>query len=54
MHDPVAGLLLTGLSSRASLVIVDGEVLVEQGVPTQLDVAAVAARARAAVPALPT
>jgi len=54
VHDPVAGLLLTGLSSYASLVVVEGEVLVERGVPTQLDVAAVAARARAAVPALPS
>jgi cytosine/adenosine deaminase-related metal-dependent hydrolase len=54
IHDPVAGLLLTGLSSRASLVVVEGEVLVEHGEPTRLDVAAVAARARAAVPPLPT
>ena len=53
VHDPVAGLLLTGLSSHASLVVVEGEVLVEGGVPTQLDVAAVAARAHAAVPSLP-
>ncbi len=53
IHDPVAGLLLTGLSSRASLVVVEGEVLVEHGEPTELDVAAVAARARAAVPPLP-
>ncbi len=54
VHDPVAGLLLTGLSSHASLVVVEGEVLVEHGAPIQLDVAAVAARARAAVPPLPT
>ncbi len=52
VHDPVAGLLLTGLSSHASLVVVDGEVLVEHGEPTTLDVAAVAARAHAAVPPL--
>jgi cytosine/adenosine deaminase-related metal-dependent hydrolase len=53
VHDPVAGLLLTGLSSHASLVTVDGDVLVERGAPTALDVASVAARARAAVPPLP-
>ena len=54
VHDPVAGLLLTGLSSHASLVVVEGDVLVERGVPTQLDVSAVAARAHAAVPPLPS
>ena len=54
MHDPVAGLLLTGLSSQASLVVVEGDVLVEHGVPPHLDVAAIAARARAAVPPLPS
>jgi cytosine/adenosine deaminase-related metal-dependent hydrolase len=53
VHDSVAGLLLTGLSSHASLVVIEGEVLVERGTPTQLDVAAVGARARAAVPPLP-
>jgi 8-oxoguanine deaminase len=53
VHDPVAGLLLTGLSSQASLVVVDGEVLVERSAPTGLDVDAVTARARAAVPPLP-
>jgi cytosine/adenosine deaminase-related metal-dependent hydrolase len=53
VHDPVAGLLLTGLSSRASLVMVEGDVLVEHGRPTCLDELEIAARARAAVPALP-
>jgi len=53
VHDPLAGLLMTGLSTRASLVAVGGEILVEHGEPTRLDVAAVAARARAAVPPLP-
>jgi cytosine/adenosine deaminase-related metal-dependent hydrolase len=52
VHDPVAGLLLTGLSSRASFVMVEGEVLVRDGEPTRLDLAALAARARAAVPPL--
>jgi len=54
VHDPVAGLLLTGLSSGASLVTVEGEILIERGVPTVLDVDAVAAAAHAAVPPLPT
>lgn len=53
IHDPVAGLLLTGLSSRASLVAVGGRILVERGAPVGLDPDAVAARARAAVPGLP-
>ena len=53
VHDPVAGLLLTGLSSHASFVMVEGEVLVRDGETTRLDVAGVAARARAAVPPLP-
>ncbi|MFN8028286.1 MAG: amidohydrolase family protein [Acidimicrobiia bacterium] len=53
VHDPVAGLLLTGLSSRASLVMVEGEVLVERGAPTRIDELHIAARARAAVPPLP-
>jgi cytosine/adenosine deaminase-related metal-dependent hydrolase len=52
VHDPVAGLLLTGLSSHASLVVVEGEVLLEHGTPTRIDVGAVAARAREAVPPL--
>jgi 8-oxoguanine deaminase len=53
VHDPVAGLVLTGLSSHASLVVVEGEVLIEHGTPTRLDVDAIAARAHAAVPPLP-
>ena len=53
VHDPLAGLVLTGpVGSHASLVAVGGEILVEHGVPTQLDVAAIAARAHAAVPPL--
>jgi cytosine/adenosine deaminase-related metal-dependent hydrolase len=50
VHDPLIGLVLTGLSSHASLVVVEGEVLVERGRPTRLDPAAVAARARALIP----
>ena len=49
VHDPLSGLLLTGLSSAASLVVVDGQVLIEDGRPTRLDTAAVAARARQAL-----
>ncbi len=49
VHDPLAGLVLTGLSSAASLVMVDGEVLVADGRPTRLDPAAVAAAARQAL-----
>jgi cytosine/adenosine deaminase-related metal-dependent hydrolase len=49
VHDPLAGLVLTGLSSAASLVVVDGEVLVEGGRPVHLDPAAVAAAARQAL-----
>ena len=52
VHDPLAGLLMTGLSSRAALVAVGGRILVEDGVPT-IDVEAIAARAHAAVPPLP-
>ena len=53
VHDPLAGLLLTGLSSRAAFVSVGGEILVERGAATTLDVEAVATRARDAVPPLP-
>jgi cytosine/adenosine deaminase-related metal-dependent hydrolase len=53
VHDPLAGLLLTGLSTRASFVAVGGEILVEKGRPTLLDVDAIAARARECVPTLP-
>ena len=49
VHDPLAGLVLTGLSSAASLVMVGGEVLVENGSATRLDPGAVAARARQAL-----
>ncbi|HEX6393640.1 MAG TPA: amidohydrolase family protein [Acidimicrobiales bacterium] len=46
VHDPLSGLLLTGLSSRAALVMVAGEVVVEDGQPVHLDPDAIAARAR--------
>jgi cytosine/adenosine deaminase-related metal-dependent hydrolase len=49
VDDPVAGLLFTGLSDAASLVVVGGEVLVEGGRPSRLDPAAVASAARRAI-----
>ena len=52
VHDPLVGLVLTGLSSQAAFVAVDGEILVEHEITTTLDVDAIAARARAAVPSL--
>jgi len=52
VHDPVAGLVLTGLSDVASLVMVNGEVLVEGGHPTKVDPAEIAREARALVPAI--
>jgi hypothetical protein len=53
VRDPVAGLLLSGLSSVASLVVVGGEVAVAQGRPVSIDPDAIAARARASLPRLP-
>ena len=53
VHDPLAGLVLTGLSTRAALVAVAGAIVVEDGAPAQLDVEAIAAHARAAIPTLP-
>jgi 8-oxoguanine deaminase len=53
VHDPLAGLVMTGLSTRAAFVAVGGDVLVERGEPTAFDVPAIAARARAAIPPLP-
>ena len=47
VHDPRAGLLLTGLGSHATLVLVGGRVLVEDGHLIALDPHQVAARARA-------
>jgi cytosine/adenosine deaminase-related metal-dependent hydrolase len=49
LHDPVAGVLLAGLSDAATLVIVNGEVLVEAGRLTKLDADEVARTARSAV-----
>ncbi len=49
VHDPVAGLVLTGLGSRADLVVVGGTVHVRHGAPITFDPAEIAARARAAL-----
>jgi cytosine/adenosine deaminase-related metal-dependent hydrolase len=46
IDDPIAGLVLTGLSDRASLVVVGGEVRVRDGRAVGIDEAAVAAAAR--------
>lgn len=50
VHDPVAGLLMTGLSDRAQLVTVAGEVVVRDGHCVSADEETVAADARAALP----
>ena len=49
VHDPVAGLVLTGLGSQAALVAVAGRVLVEDGEPVAFDPHEIAARAREAL-----
>lgn len=49
VHDPVAGLVLTGLGSRADLVAVEGQVLIEDGEPVAFDPDEIAARAREAL-----
>jgi 8-oxoguanine deaminase len=49
IHDPVAGLIMTGLSDRAHLVLVDGRVVVRDGRCTTVDERAVARRARRAL-----
>lgn len=47
IDDPVVGLVLTGLSDRAELVVVDGEPIVVDGTVATVDEAEVAAAARA-------
>ncbi len=46
MHDPVIGLLLCGLSSRADLVVIGGRVVVRDGRSVSVDERTVAAHAR--------
>ncbi|MXV90918.1 MAG: amidohydrolase family protein [Acidimicrobiia bacterium] len=50
VHDPVIGLLLTGLSDRADLVIAAGEVVVRDGRCVSVDEDEVAAAARTTLP----
>ncbi len=50
VHDPIIGLLLTGLSDRADLVIAGGEVVVQDGRCVSIDEDEVAAAARATLP----
>ncbi|MFN8232935.1 MAG: hypothetical protein U0V56_05525 [Actinomycetota bacterium] len=50
----MVGLLLAGLSDAASLVMVNGAVLVEEGRPVHVDTRTTAARARAPIPAVLT
>lgn len=50
VHDPLIGLLMTGLSDKANLVIVNGEVLVQDERPTRVDLEAVAHTARSIIP----
>lgn len=49
VRDPVAGLLLTGISARATLVMVGGRLVVDGGQLVGADEASVSARARAAL-----
>jgi len=49
VHDPLAGLVLTGLSSVASLVVVGGRVVIEDGTPIGFDPTEIAATARRAL-----
>ena len=53
VHDPVIGLVLTGLSDRADLVIAAGEVVVRDGRCVSVDEDEVAAAARATLPPPP-
>jgi cytosine/adenosine deaminase-related metal-dependent hydrolase len=50
IHDPVVGLLLAGLSDRASFVVVGGEVVVRDGRCASVDEDRVARAARRALP----
>jgi 8-oxoguanine deaminase len=51
INDPVAALLFTGLSQMARLVLVNGQVVIEGGLPTRVDPAEVAQLARDCIPA---
>jgi len=49
VHDPVAGLVLTGISDRCELVIVGGKIVVRGGRCITVDESELAGRARAAM-----
>jgi cytosine/adenosine deaminase-related metal-dependent hydrolase len=49
IHDPLAGLLYTGLSDRATLVMVGGRIVVRDGRCVTIDERALAARANALI-----
>jgi 8-oxoguanine deaminase len=51
INDPVAALLFTGLSQLARLVLINGQVVVEGGLPTQVDPAEIAQQVRDHIPA---
>lgn len=53
VHDPVVGLVLGGLSDRAELVLVNGEVVVREGRCTTVDERVIAQEARDAIPIRP-
>lgn len=48
VHDPVAGLVLTGISDRCELVVVAGKIVVRNGKCTTIDEAALAQRVKVA------
>lgn len=50
VQDPVIGLVLTGLSDRAELVLVDGRIVVDGGRCVSFDERAAVAAARSAIP----
>ncbi|MDG2428431.1 MAG: amidohydrolase family protein [Acidimicrobiales bacterium] len=53
IHDPVVGLLLAGLSDRANLVMVNGEILVRDSQCLKVDEQVIAEEARNAFPPRP-
>lgn len=50
VHDPAIGLIMTGLSDRASLVVVNGQVLVENERPVLADLERIVANTTALIP----
>jgi hypothetical protein len=50
IHDPTVGLILAGLSDRASLVVINGEIVVRDSQCLVVDEEVVAEAARNAIP----